>query len=168
MQDDPDYIKPLLEMLGKREAEFTGRSFGQGLGTLAYLARNEEKKDQVRDFLESHINSKKRSVQMASINGLGTLGDVRAIPVLQTFANSSKENRERSAAERAVTDLRSGRKPVDDFKNLRQEVLDLQKANRELRKDLDEIKKSLDSKSTPPATSLTKTKKAAVSSPKSS
>ena len=37
-------------------------------------------------------------------------------------------------------------KPVDDFKNLRQEVLDLQKANRDLRKELDDLKKKLEVK----------------------
>ena len=43
--------------------------------------------------------------------------------------------------------LRAARKPVDDFKNLRQEVLNLQKANRDLRKDLDDLKKKVEAKS---------------------
>jgi hypothetical protein len=34
-----------------------------------------------------------------------------------------------------VAVLRAGRKPVDDFKNLRHEVLGLQKANRDLRQE---------------------------------
>ena len=40
--------------------------------------------------------------------------------------------------------LRADRKPVDDFKNLRTEVTDLEKANRNLRQDLDDLKKRLD------------------------
>src|SRR5207249_1666327 len=47
-QDDPAYLAPLLDSLSKREGEFTSRGFGQGLSALAYLARNEEKKDRVR------------------------------------------------------------------------------------------------------------------------
>ena len=43
-----------------------------------------------------------------------------------------------------MASLRASRKPVDDFKNLRQEVLDLQKENRELRKDMDDLKKKFE------------------------
>jgi len=129
----------------------TSPGLGRGLETVAYLARNEEKKDVEREFLLRHLNEKRRSVQLAAINALGTLGDASAIPVLQTFATAAKGVPEQTAAERAVAELRAGRKPVDDFKNLRQEVLDLQKANRDLRKDLDDLKKKLDAApSTPP------------------
>jgi aminopeptidase N len=151
-QDDPAYIAPLLASLQKRESAYTSRGFAQTLGTLASLARNEEKKDAMREFLTGYVNSKKRSVQLASINALGTLGDPKAIAVLETFATASKEGRERAAATRAIADLRAARKPVDDFKNLRQEVLDLQKSTRELRKELDELKKKADTKETPPVT----------------
>lgn len=147
-QDDPAYLTPLLETLPRREAEFTSHDFGQGLSTLAYLARNEEKKDRVREFLTGYVNHKKRTIRVAGINALGTLGDPKAVTVLETFANASKESRERAAAVKAVADLRVGRKPVDDFKNLRQEVLDLQKANRDLRRDLDAIKKKVEAKET--------------------
>jgi aminopeptidase N len=145
-QDDPAYIAPLLENLSKRVDAYTSRGYAQGLGTVAYLARNEEKKEAVRKFLVEHVNDKKKTVQRAAISVLGTLGDPQAIAVLQTFATASKETPERSAAERAVADLRSGRKPVDDFKNLRQEVLELQKANRELRKELDTLKKTIEAR----------------------
>src|SRR5262249_11184708 len=132
--------------LEQAETNFTSYGFAQGLGTLAYLARKEEKKDQVREFLVRQVNHKKRGVRVASLNALGTLGDPKALPVAEKFAATSKENREQGAAEQAVTSLRAVRKPVDDFKNLRQEVLDLQKANRELRKDLDDLKKKLEAR----------------------
>ena len=138
-QDDPAYIAPLLASLPKREAAYTSRGYAQVLGTLAYLARNEENKDAVREFLIGYVNSQKRTLQLASINGLGTLGDPKAIGVLETFATASEESAESAAATRAITALRAGRKPADDFKNLRQEVLDLQKTTRDLRKQLDEL-----------------------------
>jgi len=145
-QDDPVYIAPLLENLTEHRDSYTSRGYAQGLSVVAYLARNEEKKDVVRKFLMDHVNDEKKTVQRAAISALGTLGDPQAIAVLQTFATASKETPERSAAERAITDLRSGRKPVDDFKNLRQEVLELQKTNRELRKELDTLKKTTEAK----------------------
>ena len=141
-QDDPAFIAPLLDNLPKHQEAYTSRGYAQGLSTVAYLARNEEKKETVRKFLVEHVNDKKKTVQRAAISALGTLGDSQAIAVLQTFASASKETPERSAAERAISELRAGRKPVDDFKNLRQEVLELQKSNRELRKELDTLKKT--------------------------
>jgi aminopeptidase N len=145
LQDDPSYIAPLLETLSRGETNFTSHGFAQGLEALAYLARNEEKKDKVRDFLVARVNDKRRIVQLACLNALGTLGDPAALGVLEKFETASKASPQRAAAERAVASLRAARKPADDFKNLRQEVLDLQKENRELRKDLDEMKRKIES-----------------------
>jgi aminopeptidase N len=165
-QDDPTYISPLVEVLGSRETNFTSFGFARGLGALAYLARNQENKDQVREFLLREVNHKKRAVRVASIDALGTLGDPKALAVLEKFAAASKENREQAAAERAVTTLRAGRKPVDDFKNLRQEVLDLQKANRDLRKEMDELKKKLEALPPAAGTNRPATKKPVMLPPK--
>jgi aminopeptidase N len=165
-QDDPAFIPPLLETLSQHQAAFTTHGFAQGLGTLAYLARNEEKKEDVRVFLLSQTNHKKRQVQLAAINALGTLGDPKAIGALSKFTMASKESPQRSAAEQAVATLRAARKPVDDFKNLRQEVLDLQKANRDLRKELDDLKKKVETAQTTPAVEQHKTKAQPKASPK--
>ncbi|PYK97913.1 MAG: hypothetical protein DME19_14520, partial [Verrucomicrobia bacterium] len=159
-QDDPAYLAPLLDALSKREAAFTSRGFGQGLSALAYLARNEEKKDNVREFLMGYLNHQKRSIHLAAINALGTLGDPKAIAALEKFATAAKESPERTAADRAVADLRAGRKPVDDFKNLRDEVLALQKQNRELRKELDDLKKKVEAAGAQPAQTKSKKKTA--------
>ncbi len=139
-EDDPSAVPVLMETLTKREPAFTSRGFGQALEALGYLDRNEEKRDVIRDFLVGYINAPKKSVQQASIRALALLGDPKAIPVLEKLASASKTSPERTAAETAVTQLRATRKPVDDFKNLRQEVLDLEKANRDVRKELDELK----------------------------
>jgi aminopeptidase N len=149
-QDDPAYITPLLEALSKREAAFTTRGFAQGLQTVAYLDRNEEKKSDVRKFLLAHVNDKKKRVQLGAISALGELGDPAALAVLETFATASKESPERSSAEQAIAKLRAGRKPADDFKNLRTEVLDLEKANRELRKEMEAVKKKLEARDLAP------------------
>jgi aminopeptidase N len=157
-QDDPAFIAPLMETLRQREADFRTWGFASGLHALAYLARNEEKKDAVRQFLLGYVNHKKERIQVAAIKALGTLGDPGAIAVLQTFANAAKAAPQQAAAEKAVADLRAGRKPVDDFKNLRQEVLDLEKANREQRKELEDLKKQVEARQAAPAKSPSKSK----------
>ena len=159
-QDDPVFIPPLVETLAQREAEFTSRGFAQALGTLGYLARNEEKKDRVREFLAGNLSHRKRTIQLAAINALATLGDPKAIAALEKSATAARESPERSAAEKALADLRAARKPVDDFKNLRQEVLDLQKANRDLRKELDDLKKKVDAARSKPGETNPKKKRA--------
>jgi aminopeptidase N len=158
-QDDPTYIAPLLASLPKHETNYTSRGYAQALGTVAYLARNEENKDDVREFLIGYVNSKKSSLQIASINALGTLGDPKAIGVLETFATTSTESPESAAATRAIADLRAGRKPSDDLKSLRQEVLALQKTTRDLRKQLDELKEQSPASTGGPADSKSKKKK---------
>ena len=150
-QDDPAYVNPLLQTLSDRAAELPTRVFAQGLGALAYLDRNEEKKDAVREFLIGHVNDKKKFVQRSAITALGTLGDPRALAVLSTLVAGAQDNPERAAAETAVAALRAGRKPVDDFKNLRAEVTDLEKANRALRQEMDDLKKRLDAAGGKPA-----------------
>ncbi|HEY5913463.1 MAG TPA: M1 family metallopeptidase [Verrucomicrobiae bacterium] len=143
-QDDPGYIAPLLDAMAKREPAFTTHGFAQSLSALAYLARNELNKDQVREFLVAQVNHKKRTVQLAALAALGTLGDPKAIAVLEKFATADKNSPQRSAAEKSVAALRERRKPVDDFKNLRQEVSDLRKSNHDLRKDLDDLQKKVE------------------------
>ena len=145
-QDDPAYITQLMEALRAHEAEFHSRGFGGGLDTLAYLARNEEKKDAVREFLLRYVNDKRDRIQLAAIRSLGTLGDPKAIAVLETFASAAKGTQLQRAAEGAVAVLRAGRRPVDDFKNLRQEVTDLEKASREQGKEIEDLKKQLAAK----------------------
>ena len=97
----------------------------------------------MREFLTGYVNHKKRTIRLAALSALGTLGDPKAIAALEKFATASKESPERTTAEKAVADLRAARKPVDDFKNLRSEVLDLQQQNRELRKELEDLKKKV-------------------------
>lgn len=144
-QENPAYVEPLQEVLRKREAEFASFGFGRALDTLAYLARHEEKKDGVREFLTGFIRHKKKSVQLAAISALGALGDPKAIPALATFTGAAKESPERSAADRAIAALRAAKRPADDLKDLRNEVLDLKKQNQQFQKELEDLKKKFES-----------------------
>lgn len=147
-QGDPQYIHPLLAVLREREAQFTSSGFARGIDTLAYLARHQDNdkqdKQDVREFLLSHVNHKKQRVQLAVISALGTLNDPKAITVLEKFANDTVQSAERAAAEKALTALRDNRPPAAELGSLRREVLDLQKDNRDLRKELDDLKKKVD------------------------
>jgi aminopeptidase N len=145
-QDDPSYIGPLLHRLQGVGRGWTSHTLAQGIDAVAYLARNETQRDAVREFLVRHVNDKRERVKLAALTALGTLGDSKALAVLETFAKAAKESPERTRAEKAITALRSARKPVDDFKELREEVVTLQKESRDLRKELDDLKNQVRSR----------------------
>lgn len=150
--NNPQYVPALLEKLKTGQGDFTSGAYGRALDTLAYLARNEEKKSDIREFLLEQTQSKKQSIKVAAINALGTLQDAQAIAPLEKFAAGSKDLPETAAADKAVTALRAGRKAVDEFQSIRTEVLDLKKENQTLKKDLEDLKKSVQALKASPAT----------------
>ena len=151
-QDDPAHIAPLRAVLAKREADFIkGQCFGAGLDALAWLARNEKNRDDIRNFIAGWLTSPRLSLQLAAMRALGTLEDPQAIALLQTFANTAKETPEQETAAKALAALRAVNKPSDNLKDLREEMLKLQKDNQRLGKELDEVKKRLDAGAPKPA-----------------
>lgn len=151
-QDDAAYVAPLLDELRRRESAFTSGGFARALDTLAFLARNETNKTEVREWLLAQLNSKKERVQLGAIGALATLGDPKAVAALEKFTTGAKDARETKAAERAVGELRAGRKPAAELGPMRDEMSNLQRENRDLRKEMDELKKKFDAMTSAPAT----------------
>ena len=143
-QGDPAFAGPLLQALPRLEANMADRSFDAGLDTLAWLARDETNKEAVRNYLTARLTDRKQGVKVKAITALGTLGDPQAVAVLETFATAAKDTPEHAAAAAAVAQLRADRKPADDLKVLRSEVTELQKDNRALQQDLDDLKKEVE------------------------
>jgi aminopeptidase N len=141
---DDYYLAPLMDTIKARQNEMTTRDFGSALDMVASLARDHENKDAPRELIAGFVNSKKLAVQTGAIHALGELEDPRAIPILETFANTAEDNPNRRSAARALEAIRSARKPVDNLKELRDAVADLQKENRKLRSDMDSMQKQLD------------------------
>jgi aminopeptidase N len=144
-QGETRYIQPLLGELRENGKRLTSPAFVRGLETLAYLARHEEKKEAVREFLVGLVNHKRARVQLAVLSALGTLNDPAAIPVVEKFASDAVQTPERAAAEKSLAALRENRPAAAELGSLRTEVLNLQKENRDLRKELDDLKKKVDS-----------------------
>ena len=153
VQDDPVFVAPLRAALAKRENEFiAGQCFGAGLDALAWLARNEKNRDDIRNYIAGWLNSPRQSLQLAAMRALGTLEDPQSIALLQTFAGAAKDTPEQETAAQAIAALRAVNKPSDNLKDLRDEMLKLQKDNQRLGKELDEVKKRLDATTLKPAT----------------
>jgi aminopeptidase N len=140
-QDDPKYIPDIRNALKAHEKSFTTPGFAQGLEALGYLARNEKEKDAHREFLASFLNDKREGIQIGAISALGLLEDPKASSLLQPFAASLNDSPQRTHAERALNNIRYNNRPHDNNRILHDEVSDLQKSNRELKKDLDDLRK---------------------------
>jgi HEAT repeat protein len=149
-QDDPFFIKPLQEALQRHETQWTTRGFTAGLDALAYLARNEQDKNFVREFLARNMNHKKKGIQLAALTALGTLEDPKGSPILATFASAARESDERKAAEKALMVIHLADNPSNNLKGLRDEILELKQESRDTKKELDALRKKLESKTQKP------------------
>ena len=143
-QRNPAYLDALLATLRQREADFTSGGFGDGLNTLAVLAADEDNKTPFREFIAGKLNHPKRTVQLSAIRALGTLGDPQGIAPLQTFATARKASPQRGAAEAAIRQLRERKPPAAEVGTLRDEVMELQRANRAIKQEFEDLKKQLE------------------------
>jgi aminopeptidase N len=147
MLDEPFFIEPLQRVLDEREMDFRSWNFTRGLDTLAHIARNEDDKKKVRDFLAGYVNHPKDRIQAGAIGALGTLGDPKAIPIVETFSNDEPDDYIERSAERALKQLRQRKQLVpDEIVRLRETVDEFRKETEKIKNDLDDIKKRLDAK----------------------
>ena len=145
--DDSFFIDPLERTLAENEKEFTSRGFARALDALAHVSRDEENKTKVRKFLTGYVNHPKKTIQSGAIRALGTLGDPKAIAIVETFSGDDPSDRTQRTANAALRALRE-KKPLvpDEIVRLRETVDKLNKETEKLRNDLEDMKNRLDAK----------------------
>jgi hypothetical protein len=83
-------------------------------------------------------------VQLAVLRALGTLGDARAIASLETFASAGEETPQRPVAEAAIRQIRQDQPQSAEVGALRDEVIELQQRNRDLKSEFETFKKQME------------------------
>jgi len=147
MLDEPFFISLLQRTLGENERQFASWDFARGLDTLAHISRNEDDKTKVRNFLAGYVNHPKKTIQKGAIKALGTLGDTKAIPVVETFSGDDSGDSVQRSAKNALRALSEKKQLVpEEITQLRQTVEKLTKENEKLRNEVEDIKKRLDAK----------------------
>ena len=147
MLDETQFIRPLSKELKALNEDWPRWRFAQALDTLAYLARDEDDKTEVREFLTGYVNHADRNIRAGAIRALGTLGDPKAIAIIQTFARDEPRDGVERAAKNALARLREQKKLVpEEIIELRKTVDDLKKDTKKLTDELEEVKKRLDGK----------------------
>ncbi len=144
--EDPFFIDDLMAMLAAAD-EPTSRHVIWGLPTLARIARNEDDRTEVREFLAGYVNHPYRYVAGGAISALGTLGDPKAIPLIETFRGSEPRDWLERRAERALETLRE-KKPFvpEEIVELRKLVDELKQETTKLKEELETMKKHADAK----------------------
>jgi aminopeptidase N len=146
-QGDSFFIEPLERTLAENEKEFTSRGFARALDTLAHVSRDEENRTKVRKFLTGYVNHPKKTIQSGAIRALGTLGDPKAIAVVETFSGDDPSDRTQRTAKDALRALREKKQLVpDEIVRLRETVDKLDKETEKLRNDLEDMKNRFDAK----------------------
>lgn len=139
-QADISYVQPIQEILVKKQSEFSTATIVAALDAVAYLSRVEKNKESARNFIAGFLNEKRVSVQCGAIRALGTLEDPAAIHVLETYANAANSPQQ-IAAQYAINNIRSNNRSFDNLQEMREQILDLQKTQREMKKEMEETKK---------------------------
>lgn len=146
VQDDPRFTAPLMAIIQKRLSEFSGTLATSVLETLGFISRYEQNRDTTRETLLAQVASPRETIRAAAISALGLLEDTRSVGVLETFASASPSKPEKAAADKALEKIRSSRKGNEELKALRDEVAELKKTGTDLKKDLEGVRKKLESK----------------------
>ncbi len=140
-QDDARAVPALMEWIVSRGAGLPSSVLTAGLDAVGFLQRNEPDKTRVREMLLSYVNHPRERTRLGAIAGLGSLEDPRAVGVLETLAQASAYRTEKEAAVKALEKIRAVRKPGEELKDLRTELLRLQDAGRELKKEVETLRK---------------------------
>ncbi|MAI71079.1 MAG: hypothetical protein CMM01_09230 [Rhodopirellula sp.] len=136
-QLDDDELQPaVFKSLRENAKQFRSRDYGRALETLAHTSRRLKDRSEVRQFLTEHLDHPKSSIQAAAVQALGTLGDPKAITVLEAVSQSENERISRPA-QQAVSKLREA-KPTTP-----KEILELRKEIAEVKKESDKLKTEL-------------------------
>jgi len=144
--DDPSYIGELTAML-EDAGPSTEWRFGSGLTTLGRIARNEDDRTAVREFLAGFVNHPNDYIAGSALTALGTLGDPQAIPIVETFQGTEPRNSKQRRAQRALEALREKKLLVpEEITELRKVVDELKDETKKLKEELEEMKKRDDAK----------------------
>lgn len=139
LSDDASYAGPLFEATRKRQDELESRSVGKALAATAYLSRNQTDKNELFDHLVKQLENLRTPIADGAATGLGDLADLRARAILTPLANRDNE-----AARNALKTLAEGVKPAAALVGLQDELSKLQKSNKDLKDELESLKKRIE------------------------
>jgi HEAT repeat protein len=135
---DPTFIPELTAVLRDREDQFGSWDLARGLDVLAKIASDQDDRTNVREFLVSCVNCRRPAIRGGALAALGSLGDPKAVPVVETFCGDDRRDPVQRRAREAMDRLRE-KKPL-----VPAEIVELRRTVDELRKEVETLKGQLD------------------------
>ncbi len=117
---------------------------GEALKAAGHLGRHLEDRTAVGDVLLRHLNSPRSATRWSAISGLGSLGDLRAVPALEAMARAQQDDPFRQPAEQALKALREQRTPGAELSSVREELERVREENRVFREELERLKRRVE------------------------
>ncbi|MEN1680365.1 MAG: M1 family aminopeptidase [Planctomycetota bacterium] len=128
-----------IKTLRKRGAEFGARTYGRLLAVVPDLWGDAKDKTAAFDFLREQLAHPAVRVREGAVKALGDLGDRRAIPLLDSYADSGAA-RLKPSAEDALKKLEeTAVSPPAEVRELRTMIREMQKRQEKLAKQLEEM-----------------------------
>ena len=145
--DDPYFVSALRKVISERAEGFTTSGLSSALETLAHISRNKKNKAAIREFVTGYVNHANRRIRAGALGALGTLGDPKAIPIVQAFDGDKSYDRVQRSAKSALRKLQERKQLVPrEIIELRELVDELKKDNEKLRGQFEELNERLDAR----------------------
>lgn len=137
---NPVFLDPLFEMLQQREKELPAGVFAKGLKTLGVLACQRDPSEKIFHYLLRYLKSPRKSIQIACFEAFGELKNPRAIPILRSFHSEGQDEGLRNAIDQSIKKIQDPMNTATDLNEIRNTLIKLEKANEDLRKELEQLK----------------------------
>jgi aminopeptidase N len=149
---DESLLEALVRTVKARGDAFPPRVLARALETAGRLGSERTEKETVREFLLAHTADQRLPVRSAALAALGELGDPRARPVLEGFAQLGADDRVGKVATEALEKLRQRQPAVpQEVKELRGELTRVADEQRKLRAELEGVDRRVKERVAPPA-----------------
>jgi len=119
-------------------------SRGTAIDALARASEWTEDQTRTREALEALLQAPSPGVRKAAVGALRTLGDVRAVPLLESFANTTTQKDEAEAARGAITALRNRQTPPEAVGQMQERLEKLEKALEKVKEEKKNVDERLD------------------------
>ena len=142
-REDATFL-PLMQQVIEQDVAFPSKTLPGALDAVAYLGKDLEDRQQVRDFLIGYLNHPREKVQIAAINALGTLGDPATMDAVRAFHRGPKGDRKKKAAAEALKKIRKKQDTPESLEALRGQLDKLREENESFREEVDKLKQRVD------------------------
>lgn len=141
-RDDAKSAPAVRKYIEDNHESIESGTLNDALNTLALLNREESDsvKTNTRLFIQKFLTHKKDSIVTGAIRALGSLGDSKAIAILDSFTSNDPESASAKAAKDSISKLRNATQQNPQLDLLRKQVQSYEAEVESLTKEIEKLK----------------------------